>query len=591
MKNILRIRLLFLLTLLYSISSLASTGLSEKEKTINFSISDIRLLNSPFKTAMEKDMDWLISIDPDRLMNGFFENAGLAAKAPKYGGWESEGLAGQTLGHYLSACSMMYASTGDNRMKKIVDYCINQLDTCQQQSANGMLAGFPDAQRFFSEISQGKIYSKGFDLNGYWVPLYNMHKLFAGLIDAYYYTKSTKAKDILIKLSSFFHSTLSHLNDNQLQTILDAEHGGINESFAEVYSITNDTSYLHLAERLNHKKILVPLSKKIDQLAGLHANTQIPKIVGVMREFELTGKHEYLDIADFFWNTVVNHHSYVIGGNSEAEHFGAPDRTYDRLTNQTCETCNSYNMLKLTKMLFKLDTDVKKADFYERVLYNHILASQNPENGMVCYMSPLASGYKKVFSTPFESFWCCVGTGLENHAKYGDFIYSKDSSENLYINLFIPSSLNWEKRNIQITQTTEFPSSDSIRFKLEMNKDQEFTLYLRYPSWAKLGFKLYVNGKNFEIKDATPGSYLAIKRKWSDGDHLEYILPQSISSEAIMGDSSLKAYLYGPIVLSASLTDSEQEIPIIVASEKESPIKVTLKNGHKHFNIPQFGIK
>lgn len=577
--------LFFILILFDCISLSAVVNKLKDDKTTNFPISEVRLLDSPFKHAMEKDLDWLLSLNPDRLMSGFLENAKLPIKAPKYGGWESDGVAGHTLGHYLSACSMMYASTGDSRMKSIVDYCIEQLAACQQQTVDGMLAGFPDASRFFSEISQGKIYSKGFDLNGYWVPLYTMHKLFAGLIDAFYYTDNVKAKEVLIKLSHFLNKTLGHLSDEQLQTILDAEHGGINESLAEVYAITKDTSYLYLAERLNHKKIMEPLLNRVDSLAGLHANTQIPKIIGVMREYELTGKLEYLDIADFFWTTVVNHHSYVIGGNSEAEHFGVPDRTCDRLTDKTCETCNSYNMLKLTRHLFNHKLDVKKVDYYERVLYNHILASQNPDNGMVCYMSPLASGCKKEFSTPFESFWCCVGTGLENHAKYGEFIYSKDASDNLYVNLFIPSSLNWKKRGVQVTQKTAYPLSDSIRLDLQMDKEQEFTVHLRFPSWAKLGCKIYVNGKLVESNNATPGSYLSINRKWRNGDILEYVLPQSITSEEIMGDSSLKAYLYGPLVLAGSLKSSVQEIPVALAKKGESPVRVELKNGTPSFTL------
>lgn len=544
-------------------------------------LADVRLISGPFLHAEQKDAEWLLSLEPDRLLNGFLVNAGLEPKAPKYGGWEAGGLAGQTFGHFLSACSMMYASSGDERFKAIADYCVDQLNTCQQNVETGMLAGFPDASRLFDELSEGKIYSKGFDLNGYYVPFYNMHKLCAGLSDAYYHTGNETAKDVLVKLATFMNQILSPLSDAQIQTILQAEHGGINESLAEVYALTGDKRFLTLSERLNHQDLVKPLLDRKDELAGKHANTQIPKIVGVAREYELTGNKDYWNIASFFWHTVVGHHTYVIGGNSEAEHFGASGRTYDRITDKTCETCNSYNMLKLTKHLFAFTQDMEMADFYERVLYNHILASQNPDNGMICYMSPLASGCRKEFSSPFDSFWCCVGTGLENHARYGEFIYATDKLDNLYVNLFIPSELNWEKRKVTLRQITDFPESDTIRYEMSMDDSQRFTLNLRYPGWCKEECVLKINGKLQSLGKARPGHYIPLKRKWKNGDRIELVIPQSISSEEALGDSTLRAYLNGPIVLAAALEDGNNDVPVVVTEDLKDAGGIVKKvSGH-----------
>lgn len=534
---------------------------------IPFSLSDVELTDSPFKNAMDLDEKWILGFEADRLLAGFLIEAGLEPKAPRYGGWEGGALSGQSFGHYLSACALMYAATGNPELLQRIEYSIAELDTCQQKIGTGQLSSYPNSIGLFQEIAKGDIKTKGFDVNGRAVPLYILHKLFAGLTDVYKYTGNQKSFDILVNLSDWFLSVFEPLSDEQIQTILVAEHGGINESLAEMYALTGNEKYLKMSERLNHQNILNPLSKQQDQLVGLHANTQIPKVVGVMREYELTGNEDYLKTAGYFWDRVVNHHSYVLGGNSEAEHFGMPDKTCDRLTDKTCETCNTYNMLKLTKHLYQLSGSLEKVEYYERALYNHILASQHPETGMICYMSPLNAGGQKGFSTPFDSFWCCVGTGIENHAKYGEFIYYTDKNENLYVNLFIPSVLNWKDREIKFTQTTGFPESDTVNFKLGMQRSQNFALNIRFPEWAKQGCSLWVN--NEEIKtNTTPGNYISIQRKWSDGDQIKYVIPKSITTEAALGDSSIIAYLYGPLVLAALMPDDQQNAPLLVGNNK-----------------------
>jgi len=572
-------------TLLFSACSDNPDNNKDFSGMVAFDLADVRLGESPFKHAMDMDGKWLLSLDPDRLLSGFRLESGLAPKAEKYGDWESGGVCGHTFGHYLSAMSMLYASTGNEEILERINYSINELDSCQQVFGGGLVAGFPRARGLFNEISQGDIRTEGFDLNGGWVPLYTLHKLFAGLIDVYRLTGNQQAYKVLTALSEGIYNVFNNLTDDQIQQILICEHGGINESMAEVSDLTRDGKFLTLAGRLNHKAVLDPLAQGRDELAGKHANTQIPKVIGVIRQYELNGDSTLYNVGDFFWNTVVHNHSYVIGGNSEAEHFGVPNCTYDRITDRTCENCNTYNMLKLTKHLYQLDPAIEKVDYYERALYNQILSSQNPKDGMVCYMSPLAAGSKRTFSTPFNSFWCCVGTGLENHTRYGEFIYFTDNNDNLYVNLFIPSRLNWRKRDIVFSQETSFPLSDTVRYTVKINdsKDQKFILNLRYPEWAKKGFTLAINGEKQDIKQA-PGNYIHINRIWSDNDVIEYILPKSITSEAALGNKDVRAYLYGPIVLSAVFDEPDPSVyPAVVIDHFEDVSSIIESTGDPLF--------
>lgn len=528
-------------------------------------LNNIRITDGPFLHAQNMDKNWLLSMDPDRFLSGFRSEAGLKTDVPRYGGWENSGASGHAFGHYLSAMSMMYASTGDARLLKRIDYCLDALSECQEHEGTGLIAGFERSRDLFSEIAEGDIRSQGFDLNGGWVPFYTLHKEFAGLVDICNYCPAAtakKAEKILVKFADWLYETVKDLSHDQMQTILHCEHGGMTESLADIYVITGDRKYLDLARRFDHDMILRPLAAHQDSLPGKHANTQIPKIVGAIREYECTGISRYYEIAEYFWDRVVNHHSYVIGGNSEYEHFGAPDMLATRLSDGNCETCNTYNMLKLTEHLFQIDPKTEYADYYERALYNQILASQNPQDGMVCYMSPMGSGYRKTYSLPYDSFWCCVGSGMENHAKYGKFIYFTDSSDNLYINLFIPNKMEWESRGIKITMDTQFPYSDTVCLKMETDKPQKFYVSLRHPEWAK-DISVYVNDKELKYKKSQ-GGYIRIGKKWETGDRIQFTLKQTIHSEAVPGDSTQRAYLYGPLVL-ASLLGNDEDIPIIVA--------------------------
>ena len=547
-------------------------------RAMPFELRDVRLLDGPFKAAMQRDLDYLLSLDPDRLLSGFYTNAGLEPKAPKYGGWESRGVAGFSLGHYLSACSMAYSTTGDARFKARVDGIVTQLAHCQAQSANGYLSAIPDDKRIWREVSQGDIRSQGFDLNGGWVPWYTMHKVFAGLIDSYQQTGNAEAKTVALKLANWAIETTKNLNEAQWQQMLACEHGGMNESMAQLYAWTGEPKYLALSEHFNHQAILDPLAHgDASILPGKHANTQIPKVIGAARQYELTGDNSDKVIATTFWNAVVHDHTYAIGGNSSGEHFGPADKLSDRLTDTTCETCNTYNMIKLSGHLFEWNPDAAYMDYAERALYNHILASQNPDTGMMCYYVPLAQGDYKRYSSPFDSFWCCVGTGMENHVKYNADIYFHDA-DSLWVNLFIPSVLSWNEKGLTVKQETQFPTADTTKLTITAAKPTPLTLRVRYPSWVAAGaLKISVNGTPQKI-EAAPSSYVAINRTWKSGDVVQIQLPMTLREEPMPDNDKRVALLYGPIVLAGTLGSQDKEKPLVpVFVENNQPVNQWIK--------------
>lgn len=516
-----------------------------------FDLADVRLLDGPFKKAMMLDAEYLLRLDPDRLLSWFRKEAGLKPKGEVYGGWEKQGVAGHSLGHYLSACAMMFASTGDIRFRTRVNYVVNELEICQRQNGNGYVAAIPNGKKIFQEVAAGDIRSQGFDLNGGWVPWYTLHKLFAGLLDANQYSANTKALGVAVKLADWADTTLANLTEEQFQRMLACEHGGMNEALAELYARTGNGKYLKLSHRFHHKAVLEPLGRREDQLQGLHANTQIPKLIGLARRYELTEDPADKTAAEFFWDRVVHHHSYVIGGNSDGEHFGPPDKLNDRLSQNTTETCNTYNMLKLTRHLFEWQASAEYADYYERALYNHILASQNPEDGMFCYYVPLKSGARKTYSTPFDSFWCCVGTGMENHTKYGDAIYFHNN-DTLWVNLFIASELRWREKGLSLTQETGYPESDTVRMTIKSRKPANLALRVRYPAWADRGVEVSINGQRQNVK-AKPGSFIELRRTWKNGDRIALKIPMSLRLETMPDNPQRAAILYGPTVLAGEL--------------------------------------
>lgn len=537
-----------------------------------FNLQDVRLLDSPFKNAMDLNAAWMLEMDVDRLLSNFLLNAGLKPKVEPYGSWESMGVAGHTLGHYLGAASQQYASTGDVRFKDKVDYIVNVLDSCQKNFVNGFIGGMPGGDKVFKEVKSGIIRSAGFDLNGIWVPWYNEHKTMMGLSDAYLLTGNAKALSVLVKLSGYLLDAITPLNDQQMQQMMNCEFGGMNEAFAQVYALTGEKKYLDASYLFYHRRIMDKLAEGIDVLPGLHSNTQIPKIIGSALQYELTGNDRDRKIADFFWHTMVHNHSYANGGNSSGEYLSTAGKLNDRLTHSTCETCNTYNMLKLSKHLFEWTSNTEYVDYYERALYNHILSSQHPKTGMTCYFVPLAMGTQKEFCDKFNSFTCCMGSGFENHSKYGGAIYAygKDDAS-LFLNLYIPSVLEWKSKKTQIKMETAYPENGKVTLTINSDYPVSYTINVRYPKWASKGMKLKVNGVPQKIT-ALPGSFVSVKRIWKNGDKMEINMPMSLYTEVIQDNADRRALLYGPVLLAGALGTEHREtgdIPAFVSVDKQ----------------------
>ena len=514
-----------------------------------FDHTDVRLTDGPFLQAQQRDAAYLLRLEPDRLLHNFRVNAGLQPKAPVYGGWESVEpwvdirCHGHTLGHYLSACSMMFAATGGVQFKKRVDYIVAELRECQIAGKSGLICAFPDGQAPLDQIRDTTKFVG--------VPWYTMHKIFAGLRDAYLHTHHKTALEVLVKLSDWTVNHTKDLSDEQFQGMLKTEHGGMNEVLADVYELAGETRFLTLATRFSHLALLDPLAQEQDKLDGLHSNTQIPKVIGFSRLYELTGNPKYSTAARFFWRTVVNNRTFVTGGNGDGEHFFPPADFPRRLSSaKTMETCCTHNMLRLTRGLFVLDPSPLYADYYERALYNSILASQDPDTGMMTYFQPTRPGYLKLYCTPFDSFWCCTGSGMENHSKYGDSIYFHDDAS-LYVNLFIPSVLTWKERRLSVSQITRFPDEDSARFQFSLQRPEKLTFKIRYPAWCHR-LEIKVNGRALEIAQQS-GSYVAIERVWRNRDIVEVKLPMALRVERLPGRSDVVAFVYGPIVLAGRL--------------------------------------
>ena len=543
-----------------------------KAKVKYFALPDVRLLDSPFKNAMDLNAAWMMEMDMDRLLSNFLLNAGLKPKGEPYGSWESMGIAGHTLGHFLSAVSQQYASTGDLRFKEKVDYIVNVLDSCQKNFVNGFIGGMPGGDKVFKEVKTGIIRSAGFDLNGVWVPWYNEHKTMMGLVDAYVLTGNVKALSVLVKLSDYLTTVIAPLTDQQMQEMLNCEFGGMNEAFARVYALTGDRKYLDGSYRFYHKRLMDKFAEGVDILPGLHSNTQIPKIIGSAVQYELTGNERDRKIAEFFWHTMVHNHSYANGGNSSGEYLSTAGKLNDLLTHSTCETCNTYNMLKLSQHLFEWTADAQYIDYYEKALYNHILSSQHPHTGMTCYFVPLAMGTQKDFCDKFNSFTCCMGSGFENHSKHGGAIYAYGTDDaSLYLNLFIPSTLDWKSRKTQVRMETAYPENENITLTIQSEFPQSYTVNVRYPLWASKGMKMKINGV-YQTITALPGSFAAITRTWKNGDKIEIAMPMSLHTVAIPDNKDRRSLLYGPVLLAGALGTEHREtgdIPAFVSADKE----------------------
>ncbi|WP_375436366.1 beta-L-arabinofuranosidase domain-containing protein [uncultured Hymenobacter sp.] len=544
--------------LLLTIWLAPALSLGQAVKLQSFPVSAVRLLDSPFQEAQQTDLAYMLALNPDRLLAPYLASAGLPPKAENYGNWENTGLDGHMGGHYLSALAYMYAATGNEQVQQRLTYFINQLEICQQKSGNGYLGGVPGGPAMWQEVKAGNIKANSFGLNQKWVPLYNLHKTYAGLRDAYVVAGNEKARGMLIKLTDWFLDLTVNLSDAQLQDMMRSEHGGLNEIFADVANLTGERKYLTLAQRFSHRAVLEPLLAGQDVLNGMHANTQIPKVIGFERVAEAGGDPAWAGAATFFWKTVVENRTVSIGGNSVSEHFN-PATSFASMLESTegPETCNTYNMLKLSKDLYLASGSTKYLDYYERATYNHILSSQHPGKGGFVYFTPMRPRHYRVYSQPQEGFWCCVGSGLENHGKYGELVYAHRGQHELLVNLFIPSTLTWVEQGLTLTQKTTFPSEERTQLKLSLKKSRTFALSIRQPRWAPTGQLLVqVNGQPVTTSAASPG-YVTLTRKWRSGDVVTVALPMTTTAEYLPDRSSWVSFVHGPVVL-AAVTDTTE---------------------------------
>lgn len=542
----------FLIEMVGSPATNAPPTPSNSLVAIPFDLTNVTLLPSPFQTNMLVDKQYLLSLDGDRLLYSFRANVGLStSNALPYGGWEAPSDAlclGHFVGHYLSACSMMYASSGDPQLKARTDYLVAELAKCQAASpAAGYNAGYLSA---FPESYINDVINQS--QSGYFsVPWYTLHKVLAGLLDVYQYTTNAQALIVLTNMANWVQFRMDQLTSSQIQSMLNfREYGGMNEVLANLYPVTGNTNYLRIAADFDKQSLFSPLSLDQDVLDGLHANTQIPEIIGAAREFELTGTASYHEVASFFWNRVVNYRSYAIGGNSDAEHFFPITDFPSHVTAQTCETCNTYNMLKLTRHLFEWTPSAVTMDYYERALYNQILGSESAPGSMTYFVS-LLPGHFKTYSTTENSFWCCDGTGVENHSKYGDTIYFHDTNS-LYLNLFIPSQLRWPEKSLTVVQNTAFPQSDTTTLTFQCTNGLPLGLKIRYPSWAQTGIAISINGVVQTVTNA-PGSYVTINRNWNTNDQVQIQLPMTLRAETLQDTANTVALFYGPVLLAGAL--------------------------------------
>ncbi|MGD9557994.1 MAG: beta-L-arabinofuranosidase domain-containing protein [Mangrovibacterium sp.] len=516
-----------------------------------FPPASVKLLDGPFKHAGDVNIRVLLSYDVDHLLAPYRKEAGLPEKAKGFSNWE--GLDGHVGGHYLTAVAQNYAVTGNAECKKRMDYILSELKACQEANAinnpewgTGYAGGMPNSAAIWSKLQKGdfSVY------NASWVPWYNVHKMYAGLRDAWAYTGNEEARDIFLKFCDWGIHITSALTDEQMQSMLATEHGGMNEVFADAYYMTGDDKYLVAAKRFSHNILLDAMAAHIDNLDNKHANTQVPKAVGFQRIAELSHDKKYADAGSFFWETVTRNRTLAFGGNSRREFFPGVASCEDFVNDvEGPESCNTYNMLKLTEGLFRVHPLAKYIDFYERAMYNHILSSQHPGHGGYVYFTPARPRHYRVYSSPNQAMWCCVGSGMENHGKYNHLIYTHHE-DSLFLNLFIASELTWMEKGLKLTQETQFPYEEQTVLKIK-EISSPVNLIIRYPSWVKSNaLKVLVNGKETKYK-MLPSGYITPGRRLKAGDEIRLLLPMANSVEQLPNVPDYIAVMHGPILLGA----------------------------------------
>jgi uncharacterized protein len=516
---------------------------TDRIKVRPFELKQVRLRRGPFLAAAETNRKYMDSLDQDSLLHMFRVTAGLPSSAKPLGGWEQpeNELRGHFTGHYLSSCALISSSLGDESFNTKGNQLVAELAKCQKALGNGYLSAFPET--FFDRLRAG---------TNVWAPFYTLHKIMAGLFDMYSYCGNAQALDVLKGMARWTRGWVDPLGEAHMARVLEREYGGMNDVLYNLSAATGDRSYRQLASRFDHERIFAPLAENRDEMKGLHVNTQIPKIIGAARRYELTGDARFREIADYFWREVTGRRSYCTGGTSNGERWGSdPGKLAGELSGYTQECCCTYNMLKLTRHIFGWTADPRLADYYERALFNGILGTQHPDDGMTLYYVPLESGYWKLFGLPLDAFWCCTGSGVESFAKLGDSIYFHDD-EGVYVNLFIASEVDWPEKGIKITQDTSFPESDSTTLTVSCKSPQRMALRIRVPYWATRGGVAKVNGRELE-SFAEPSNYFVINRTWQDGDKVEVKMPMSLHIASMPDNENLQAVMYGPLVLTGRL--------------------------------------
>ena len=509
-----------------------------------FPLAQVRLRKGPFQDAQEADRRYLHSLPDDRLLHTFRLNAGFSSSAEPFGGWEKPDceVRGHFVGgHYLSACALMYASTGDEELRQKANGLVAQLAECQKAHQNGYLSAFPE--EFFDRLREER---------RVWVPCYTYHKIIAGLLEMYVHCGNEQALAVAEDMAGWLEHWQESISDEHMQRILQTEFGGLNEGLGNLYALTGKDQYLHLLGRFEKTMFLDPLAEHRDELKGLHANTHIPQVIGAARRYELTGEERYREIAAFFFHTVTSDRIYCTGGTSCDEHWRTrPGDLSTELGQTTEECCCGYNMLKLARHIYGWTADPRVLDYYERTLYNSRLGTQNLEGGGMSYFLPLGSGYWKSFNSPYSSFWCCTGTGVEEYAKTADTIYFHDQ-HGIFVNLFIASEVSWPEKGLRLEQQTNFPEEQGTALVIRAERPADIALNIRIPSWATNGGTVKVNGESLAAF-SSPGSYLTLNGIWKEGDRVEVRMPMSFRMEPLPGDETQQAAMYGPLVLAGRL--------------------------------------
>ena len=544
----------------------ASQGDPAPARAQFFGLGAVRLGAGPFLDAQRLDANYLLSLDSDRMLANFRANAGLAPKAPVYGGWESVEpwvdirCHGHTLGHYLGAAACMYRATGDERFAQRVDYLVAELAECQQHTG-GWLTAFPDGVAPLVDSFAGGKFAG--------VPWYTTHKVLAGLRDAHLQRGSRAAFDVWLKFSDWVVDAAKDVPDDRFQKMLDREHGGMAEVLADLFAITGEQRHFDIAQRFVHRAFYEPLARREDKLDGLHANTQIPKVIGLQRIHDLNGPAGYGAAARFFWDTVVETRSFATGGHGDGEHFFPKNDFVAHLGSaKTMETCCTHNMMRLTRALYERESSPAYLDAFERSLFNGILASQDPASGMMTYFQAMRPGYVKLFHTPIDSFWCCTGSGMENHARYGESIYSREG-DTLFVNLFIASTLDWQERGVRVEQATRFPDADTTKLTFASDEAKAFTLAIRQPAWCPV-MTVMVNGRE-QKRSRRPGSYFKLARSFRAGDVVEVRVPMSLRLEPLPHAPQYVALAYGPVVLAGVFSENPvKPADQLIVNERES---------------------